>query len=431
MIRAYAELLRLPGASAAAVPAALARLAGTMVPLTLLLTVVGAGHSLAAAGGVGAAYALGSAAGSPVLGRLMDRSGPTAVLRLTGPAVAAVLAATGLWAARAPIGLLFAAALAAGLGTAPVGASVRALWGRLTEDARLRRLAYSFESTFSELLFIAGPSIVTLLASLVGARSALLATALLLGAGAVGYAQAPAVRGIRPAVPVPAGAAGTAAGAAARSRRGAAATAVLVAIALTAALSSALAVAVTAVLRAQGSAAALAGTLVALQSVGSVIGGLVYGARTPRGTTLRRYLRLLVVLSAALATLPAAALAYRAGLPATPVLVLLAVLLALSGLPIAPAGAEEFQLIGEMTAQQKMTQAFAGVGSFIAIGGAAGSALAGVLADGLGPVAAMALPAALTLAALLVTLAARRAITAATDAGAGAPEHAAGAVPAT
>ncbi|MFF7993905.1 MFS transporter [Kitasatospora xanthocidica] len=419
MIRTYAELLRLPGASAAVVPAALARLAGTMVPLTLLLTVVGAGHSLAAAGGVGAAYALGSAAGSPVLGRLMDRSGPTAVLRLTGPAVAAVLAATGLWAGRAPLWLLFGAALAAGLGTAPVGASMRALWGRLTEDARLRQRAYSFESTFSELLFIAGPSIVTLLASLVGARSALLATALLLGAGALGYAQAPVVRGTRPAAP--AAADHPPAATAARSRRGHAATAVLVAIALTAALSSALAVAVTAVLRAQGSAAALAGTLVALQSVGSVIGGLVYGARTPRGTTLRRYLRLLVVLSAALAALPAAALAYRAGLPAGPVLVLLAVLLALSGLPIAPAGAEEFQLIGEMTAQQRMTQAFAGVGSFIAIGGAAGSALAGVLADGLGPVAAMALPAALTVAALLVTLAARRAITAATT---GPPEHA-------
>lgn len=414
MIRSYAELLRLPGASAAAVPAALARLAGTMVPLALLLTSVQSGHSIAAGGGAGAAYALGGAVAGPAIGRLMDRLGPAPVLWITGPVAGLVLAAAALAADRLPTAVLLAAAAAAGLATAPVGASVRAMWGGLTEDAALRQRAYSFEATLSELLFILGPTVVTVLGSLVGARDALLVTAVLLGAGAVGYGQAAVVRRRRPQprLSAPDGS-GARRPAARRSGPGAATLSVLAAIALTAALSSALAVAVTAALRDQGSAAELAGTLVALQSAGSVVGGLVYGARSPKGSTYRRYVRLLVVLALALAVLPTVHLAHRAGLPASWTLVLLGALLLLSGLPIAPAGAEEFQLIGEMTAQRKMTQAFAGVGSFIAIGAAAGSALAGLVADNLGPAAALSLPAVFTALALLVSLAARGPIAAA------------------
>jgi hypothetical protein len=120
--------------------------------------------------------------------------------------------------------------------------------------------------------------------------------------------------------------------------------------------------------------------------------------------------RLLVGLTVALAVLPTVRLAHHAGLSASWALVLLGVLLVLSGLPIAPAGAEEFQLIGEMTAQDKATQAFAGVGSFIAMGGAAGSALTGLAADRLGATTALCLPAVFTLAALLLSLAARNPI---------------------
>ncbi|MEV7541180.1 MFS transporter [Streptomyces sp. NPDC089915] len=409
MVKAYLELLRLPGASAAAVPAALARLAGTMVPIALLLACVQSGRSLAAGAAAGAAYAVGSAVGGPFTGRLMDRAGASRVLRVSGPLAGLTLAAAALTAATTPAAVV-AAACAAGLATAPVGASMRALWPSLTEDAALRQRAFSFEATLSELLFILGPTAVTVLAALTGARGALLVTAVLLGAGGLVYGQVPAVRARagRPATP-PGAADPTQAEPEPEPVR-AAATAVLVAIALTAALSSGLVVAVTASLQDQGSAPELAGTLVALQSAGSVVGGLLYGARTFGGTTYQRYLRLLIVLTLALAALPAVR-ALAPGLPAGWALGLLGVLLVLSGLPMAPAGAEEFQLIGEMTAQSRATQAFAGVGSFIALGGAAGSALTGLVADRAGPGAALCMPAAFTLAALLLSLAARRAIT--------------------
>ncbi|MEU3726211.1 MFS transporter [Streptomyces sp. NPDC031705] len=380
-----------------------------MVPLALLLSCVQSGRSLAVGAGAGAAYAVGSAVGGPFTGRLMDRSGPSTVLRVSGPVAGLTLASAALWAGSAPTAVALAAACAAGLATAPVGASMRALWPALTDDAALRQRAYSFEATLSELLFILGPTAVTVLATLAGARGALLATAVLLGAGGLGYGQAPAVRG-RGRRTAPAAAAADPTGRDPGPVR-AAALSVLVAIALTAALSSGLVVAVTASLRDQGSAPELAGTLVALQSAGSVAGGLLYGARTFGGTTYHRYLRLLIVLTLALAALPTVRLALDAGLPATWALVLLGVLLVLSGLPMAPAGAEEFQLIGEMTSQGRATQAFAGVGSFIALGGAAGSAATGLIADRLGPGAALCTPAAFTLAALLLSLAARRPIT--------------------
>ncbi|MEU6297151.1 MFS transporter [Streptomyces erythrochromogenes] len=417
MTKGYAELLRLPGASTAAAPAALARLAGTMVPLSLLLATVHAGHSLAVAGSTGAGYALGGAVGGPVVGRLMDRTGPSRVLRVTAPLAALLLIAVALGAGTAPVPVLLGGAFAAGLTTAPVGASMRALWPHLTEDPALRQRAYSFEATLSETLFVLGPTAVTLFGALGDADSALLVAAALLGAGGLGFGQASAVRrragaGRHNGKGAP-GAHAASAEAAGQAPARAAAVAVLVAIALTAALSTALAVAVTATLRDQGSPAEYAGTLVAVQSAGSVLGGLVYGARTWGGTTYRRYMRLLVVLTLALALLPLVRPAHAAGLDATWTAVLLGGLLLLSGLPMAPTGAEEFHLIGDMTAQEKATQAFAGVGSSIAVGGAAGSAAAGLVAERLGPTAALALPAAFTLAALLVSLAARGPILAA------------------
>lgn len=398
----YTELLRLPGARPAVVPAACARLAVTMVPVALLLSVVEAGRSFAVAGGAAGAYAVGSACGQPFAGRAMDRLRPAPVLRVLGTGVCVALACVAVAGVRAPVAVLFACAGLAGACAPPVGASVRALWSRLTEDEGLRQRAYSFEATLTEFLFIAGPSLITLLAATVGARPALVTAAVVMGVGTWAYAQAPAVREQRPA---PAADKPRKRGA----HRPVAALTVLVAIGLTAALSSALAVAVAALLDGERSDTAFAGLLLALQSAGSVAGGLVYGAKLRPGSTYGRYLRLLVVLTAGLALLPLAGLA-----DGTTAVVLLAVLLIASGTPIAPAGAEEFQLIGDMTEAGRMTQAFAGVGSFIQAGSAAGSAVAGVVAEQLGASAALLVPAGCTALALVLVVAARHPIAVAT-----------------
>jgi hypothetical protein len=412
-VRGYLELLRLPGARVAAIPAAFARLALTMAALAVLLAAVEAGYSYTAAGGASAAYAGGYAVAAPLLGRLMDRLGTPVVVRFAGVAAPATLVAVALSVGHVAAITLVAMSLLAGLVTAPVGASMRALWVRLTADPVLLRRAHALEATLSEALFVVGPASVTLFVVALDARAALVATAVLLSGGCFGYARAPAVR-------APAGSAeGSAAGSrdSAGSRPTGGLIAVLCGVALTAAMCGALTVALPAALRAQHSAAALTGTLIALQSVASTAGGLVYGARAGDGGAYAHYLRLLLVLIVTLCPLPAAILAYRAGLPAGAALGLLCLLLVLSGVAIAPTGAAEFQLVGEMTAQHRMTQAFAGVGGVIALGDAGGAAVAGYLADRVGPVGTLLLPAACAATALVVTLAARQPILAASTRG--------------
>lgn len=416
-MRGYLELLRLAGARVAAIPAAFARLALTMAALAVLLAAVEAGYSYTAAGGASAAYAGGYAVAAPLLGRLMDRLGTPVVVRFAGVAAPATLVAVALSVGHVAAITLVAMSLLAGLVTAPVGASMRALWVRLTADPVLLRRAHALEATLSEALFVVGPASVTLFVVALDARAALVATAVLLSGGCFGYARAPAVRAA--AGSAENSAEGSAAGSrdSAGSRPTGGLIAVLCGVALTAAMCGALTVALPAALRAQHSAAALTGTLIALQSVASTAGGLVYGARAGDGGAYAHYLRLLLVLIVTLCPLPAAILAYRAGLPAGAALGLLCLLLVLSGVAIAPTGAAEFQLVGEMTAQHRMTQAFAGVGGVIALGDAGGAAVAGYLADRVGPVGTLLLPAACAATALVVTLAARQPILAASTRG--------------
>ncbi|MGN9810406.1 MFS transporter [Micromonospora sp. BQ11] len=397
----YLALLRLPGALRAALPAALARLAVSMISLALLFALVGAGHTYAVAGAVGGAYAVGMAAGAPIWGRVADRRGPSLPLGLCGLAVAAPLAALAVWPRQAPP-LLIALALLSGLLSPPVGASMRALWTTLTPDPAARTTAHALEATLSELLFVVGPAAVGGLAAWGSPSVALVASATLLSTGATGFALSPAVRASRPATPARGGVSGT------RPRLyRPGGLVVLAAIGLTAALSSALAVAVTAYISTGGRPSSWAGPIIALESVGSVVGGLWYGARVWRGEPVRRYLWLLAVLAAGAAALPLTVLV-TGPLTSPTGLVLVAALVLVGGIPIAIVGTEEFSLIGDLSPAARRTQAFAGVGSVIAVGSAAGTAAAGAVADTLSTRDALFLPAACVILALVLVAAARR-----------------------
>ena len=197
-------------------------------------------------------------------------------------------------------------------------------------------------------------------------------TAALLAAGSVGYGTASAVVGV--------GRGDGAAGG--RHRRPLFARGgwvILAAIAFTAAISSALAVAVTAYLAARGLAPSWAGVLIALESAGSVVGGLWYGSRGWTGDRLRRYVTLLVLLTAATATLPLATLTQGLARPAV-------------GHPRDARRLDSARRRRPGTGRYRgvrvdrrhrpagrLTQAFAGVGSVIAAGGAIGSAATGLL----------------------------------------------------
>jgi MFS family permease len=119
----------------------------------------------------------------------------------------------------------------------------------------------------------------------------------------------------------------------------------------------------------RGSAAA-GGVLLAALSAGSLAGGLVYGARAWPGTPARRLAALMLALGAGVALLAAA----RSD-------VMLAALLALAGLLLAPATVVASTLLDTVAPPGTVTEAFSVMVMAIVAGSAAGNALGGALVD--------------------------------------------------
>src|SRR5690349_18689156 len=76
-------------------------------------------------------YALALGASAPVLARMVDRRGQTAVLRIGALVEASAIATLALLPGSAPFGAILAAALVAGVAQPPIGACMRALWPHL------------------------------------------------------------------------------------------------------------------------------------------------------------------------------------------------------------------------------------------------------------------------------------------------------------
>ena len=129
----------------------------------------------------------------------------------------------------------------------------------------------------------------------------------------------------------------------------------------------------------QHGSAALGGVPLALFAAGSLVGGLVVGARTTRepGSLLR--------LSSVLLAVGLAPLLFASSLP------VLAVLAFVAGLPIAPSFAAAYGLLDRLACPGTNAEAFAWIGTALSAGLAAGAALGGVAIDAWGVDAAFAL----------------------------------------
>src|SRR5690349_10122890 len=142
-----------------------------------------AGYAL---GGLAAgAFALGSAAGGPLFGRLADRVGQREVGRPLAlvSAAAALLAVVSLLALGATP-LLVVLAAAAGLTQPNVGAFARVRWAALLDRHDEATTAQALESVIDEATFLVGPAAVALLAGVAfdGFPIALAAALLVVGA---------------------------------------------------------------------------------------------------------------------------------------------------------------------------------------------------------------------------------------------------------
>ena len=382
----YARLFAVPGSMAFSFAGWLARLPMPILGLGAVLLVAGETGSYALAGGVAGALALAGSLVSPLWARAMDRRGQGVVLpwAMTGYLVFGLAFVVAV-VAGAPRWSWFLLAALTGASGPNIGSLVRARWAHAL-DARRRQTAFALESVIDEVVFVIGPPLVTLLATLINPPTGFV-TGLVIGFG--GGMWLARLRTTEPPVhprdpTAPAG----------RARALATTTlAVGAAYLAVGAVFGAMDVVVVAFASAQGSPA-MAGVALACYAGGSLVAGLVYGVVRLPGTLAARYVGCAVLFAVAAQTLlTVGSLAVL--LPAAFV----------AGLAIAPVLVAGMSLVESRVPRSALTEALTWVVTGLTVGVTIGSAVAGAVVDATGAETAFAVPALAAGAAGLVALA--------------------------
>lgn len=388
----YAAVLRTPGARRAFTAATLARLSYGTITLSLLLTVQTATASFGTAGIALAAYGVPTVL-LPLKSRAIDRYGRRRVLIPLGTCYSLVLGLiVATAAARVQAAVPYVVlSVSAGLLAPPVGPIMRTIWASLTPDPAARQRAYALDAVVEETVFAISPLIVGVVLAVTEPLVALVATAVLALAGALGLAASP----LSQQASHGAGAGPDRRAALSPLRSPQLRWVLLVMFAVGVGLSP-LELAVAARATQVGHPAA-AGYLLAALSVGSATGGLLWGRRQHRHSYIHQLLALLLAL--AIGTIVA-------GL--TPNLPALAVALAVTGLAVAPLFVAAYLAADRSAPPPMRTEATTWVATASNFGGSAGAAAAGFLIDRTGPTATLLL-AGTGLAISVVALAAPQA----------------------
>jgi MFS family permease len=385
-LRRYVAVLARPHMKPLFAAAFVGRLPVGMFSLAMVLVLSAATDSYALAGGAVGAFAIASGVSAPVLGRVIDRTGQTPVLLACAVGFPAAVAALIAVAEDAPhTAPVLACACATGLTFPPLFATLRALISQLAGG--LAETAFALEAIVQELFFMIGPLLVALVVALATAKAALAVAAVLVSLGTLAFASTEASREWRR----PARRGGAAAGAlSSPGIRTIVVTSVVDGLTF-----GSLEVALAAFGQDHGSAGA-AGVMLGTLALGSMIGGLWYGARE----WSRDPAELLVLFAWPLAG-GLAVLALASSIPVMTALLLLA------GVFIAPSAAASFALVSRLSPAEAVTEAFTWLSAGVTAGFAAGGALAGVLVEHASIDAALLATAAFAGAAALVLYARR------------------------
>jgi MFS family permease len=354
----YTTLLERPGLGSLILASALGRLPIGIAGLAILLLGQSASGSFALGGVASACYVAGLAFAAPLLGRSIDRYGPRPALLASAfvfpSAMAGVVAA---FHAGAPTWAALALAALCGASFPPITSCMRSfLKQQLKEDEQLTT-AMSLESVLIETIFIAGPMIVAFFVALASPAFAVLFAAACGCAGPLLFLRARAIRQwrIEPrGVPSLFGPLSEPAFAR-----------LLVVVLFYASAFGLVEIATTAHASERGSLA-LAGVLLGVMSIGSVVGGVVYGSRSWHLPLARQFALTLALMGAGVAPL-------AFGLPEW----LFAIWCVVAGIVMAPALIMQSMLVAKTSRPEHSAEAFtwsatsllSGVGIGLTLGG--------------------------------------------------------------
>lgn len=373
MFGPYRAIFRVEGSRKFSAAGFVARLPLSMLGIGTVLLVSIATGRYAVAGAVAGTIAISEAVFGPLAGRLADRHGQAAVLR---PFLAVfVLGVVGLVVAvrtGAPTWTWFVAAVACGV-LPQFGSLVRARWAAVLPSGSPRQTAFALESVVDEVVFVAGPPLITVLAVAVAPDVGLLVAA---GFAVVGGLALAAQRATEPALmhadhrhP----------GLRAVMRPG------LVVAALVMVGAGAVFGSVEVIVVAYTEAAGRpgwAGVVLAIWAAGSLVAGLGYGAVTWRRGVAGRFLVCAVAFGLA------AQLLLVVGS-----LVELAAVMLVSGLAISPMLIGSAAVVELVMPPGTFTEGLAWVSTGLIVGVTVGASTAGPLIDAFGAQRAFLLPA--------------------------------------
>jgi MFS family permease len=353
---AYRDLLRSPGVVNVTASQLCARLPLGILSLAILLHVQVSTDSFALAGAVVASVGVGEAVAMPVTARLAARTGAARTLMIA--AVINAMSTLGLAFTEATAPLLVGLGLLAGLSMPPLMPVVRALYPRMVGPDEVRTL-FALDTTAQELIWVIGPVAATFLASAVNTACPLILCAAVTLLGTVWFLVVS--RHIHPEKSSIA----VSFGGVLRYRS------VLLAMVACLAMVSSFTALEVAIIAALGNDGVLAGVAIAAGSIGSLLGGLLLGHR-----------RL------GLSGLVAALVAVGFGIVLYGIadgLVLQFAAIFISGVGFAPAMSALYLMVSREIAEHVATEAFGWISSATIVGGAIGTAIAGITTDAHGP----------------------------------------------
>lgn len=353
----YRDLARTPGVFRILLSQLTARFPFGMLSITLLLHIQLQYGNYTSAGVILAAQSVGQAIAGPLTSRLMGRLGMRSVLSVTTVFCSGLLVLVAL--TLMPLTVLAVVAFLIGITTPPVTPAVRTIYPKMVPGNQVSGL-FSLDASAQEIIWIIGPVAAVFVSTQLSTVWGLLLAAVFMAGGGLWFITSPELGRVR--IPP------------SRRRFGAVLTrpTVIISTAVGFLFVASFAALETGVVAAFGHEGIEAGIVLAVFSIGSIVGGLILGHRdiTPWSMVFRSLI-VLVGTAVCLISLDP---------------ILLCVALFFGGFGVAPMFAALFTVVSSTVKFSETAEAYGWVGTGQLIGVALGTAIAGVTIDANGAI---------------------------------------------